>query len=143
MPRPGVGLGVGGSKAGSYLRLIDSCFTQLKAQGPSRTCNESKEEEEARERRQVTSPWTRQAGALRVLGGRRRARISGAQTLVSLSLSLRDLLGPATRVGKREATGFELFDTRERQQVTSPCTSTRRAGALRRLNLRGRRRARI
>ena len=27
-----------------YLRLIDSCITQLKAQGPSRTCNESKEE---------------------------------------------------------------------------------------------------
>ena len=31
---------------GSYSRLIDSCITQLKAQGPSRTCNESKEEEE-------------------------------------------------------------------------------------------------
>ena len=30
---------------GSYLRLIDSCMTQFKAQGPSRTCNESKEEE--------------------------------------------------------------------------------------------------
>ena len=26
------------------VRLIDSCITQLKAQGPSRTCNESKEE---------------------------------------------------------------------------------------------------
>ena len=35
-----------GSEAVSYLRPIDSCFTQLKAQGPSRTCNESKEEEE-------------------------------------------------------------------------------------------------
>ena len=34
-----------GSEAGSHLRLIDSCITQLKAQGPSRTCNESKEEE--------------------------------------------------------------------------------------------------
>jgi len=33
------------SGAGSYLRLIDSCITQLKAQGPSRTCNESIEEE--------------------------------------------------------------------------------------------------
>ena len=33
-----------GTEAGSYLRLIDSCITQLKAQGPSRTCNESKEE---------------------------------------------------------------------------------------------------
>jgi len=37
-----------GSEAGSYLRLIDSCITQLKAQGPSRTCNESKEEEVSR-----------------------------------------------------------------------------------------------
>jgi len=27
--------------AGSYLRRIDSFITQLKAQGPSRTCNES------------------------------------------------------------------------------------------------------
>ena len=35
-----------GSEAGSYLRLIDSCITRLKAQGPSRTCNESEEEEE-------------------------------------------------------------------------------------------------
>ena len=35
-----------GSEAGSYLRLRDSCITQLTAQGPSRTCNESKEEEE-------------------------------------------------------------------------------------------------
>ena len=28
------------------MRLIDSCITQLMAQGPSRTCNESKEEDE-------------------------------------------------------------------------------------------------
>jgi len=35
-----------GSEAGSYLRLIDSGITQLRAQGPSRTCDESKEEEE-------------------------------------------------------------------------------------------------
>jgi len=35
-----------GTEAGSYLRLVDSCITQLKAQGPSRTCNESKEEED-------------------------------------------------------------------------------------------------
>jgi len=32
--------------AGSYSRLIDSCISQLKAQGPSGTCNESKEEGE-------------------------------------------------------------------------------------------------
>ena len=35
-----------GSEAGSYLRLIDSCITQLKAQVPSRTRDESKEEED-------------------------------------------------------------------------------------------------
>ena len=34
------------SEEGSCLRLIDSCITQLKAQGPSRTCNESKEGQE-------------------------------------------------------------------------------------------------
>ena len=33
------------TEAGSYLRLIDFCITKLKAQGPSRTCNESKEDE--------------------------------------------------------------------------------------------------
>ena len=33
------------TEAGSYLRLIDICITQLKAQGHSRTCNESKEDE--------------------------------------------------------------------------------------------------
>ena len=35
----------GGSEAGSYLRRIDSCITQLQAQGPLKTCNESQEEE--------------------------------------------------------------------------------------------------
>jgi len=41
--------------AGSYLIRIDSCITQLKAQGPSRTCNESKEEEGVmRMRREVS-----------------------------------------------------------------------------------------
>ena len=33
------------TEAGSCLRLIDFCITQLKAQGPSRTCNESEEED--------------------------------------------------------------------------------------------------
>ena len=37
--------GVRFAVAFSAARLIDSCITQLKAQGPSRTCNESKEEE--------------------------------------------------------------------------------------------------
>ena len=35
-----------GNEAGSYSRLKDSSITQLKAQRPSRTCNESKEEQE-------------------------------------------------------------------------------------------------
>ena len=34
-----------GSEAGSYLRLVDSCITQRKAQEHSWTCNESNEEE--------------------------------------------------------------------------------------------------
>jgi len=37
------------TEAGSCLRCVDSCITQLKAQGPSRTCNESNEEEEERD----------------------------------------------------------------------------------------------
>jgi len=44
----------------SYLRLIDSCITQLKAQGHSRTCNESKGEDDlsdmARRRRARARP---------------------------------------------------------------------------------------
>ena len=32
------------TEAGSHLRPIDSCITHLKAQGPSRTYNESEEE---------------------------------------------------------------------------------------------------
>jgi hypothetical protein len=37
-----------GFEAGSCLRLVESCITQLKAQGPSRTCNESEAEGEGR-----------------------------------------------------------------------------------------------
>ena len=45
-----------GTEAGSYLRLIDSCVTQLKAQGPSKTCNESKEEGSGHTRRRGSRP---------------------------------------------------------------------------------------
>jgi len=45
-----------GTEAGWYLRLIDSCTTQLKAQGPSRTCKERKEEEEEEEEERTLSP---------------------------------------------------------------------------------------
>jgi len=41
----GLGFRVQWFQSGLVLRLIDSCITQLKAQGPARTCNESKEEE--------------------------------------------------------------------------------------------------
>jgi len=61
-PRRSLGLNMrSGTEAGSYLRLIDSCTTQLKAQGPSRTCNERQEEDLVRvddcdsEGRQVSS----------------------------------------------------------------------------------------
>jgi len=38
------------------LRLMDSCITQLKDQEPSRTCNESKDEEEEEMREPLTDP---------------------------------------------------------------------------------------
>ena len=44
-----------GNEAGSYLRLVDSCITQLKAQGPARACDESKEEEEEEEEQDDSS----------------------------------------------------------------------------------------
>ena len=37
-----------GGRVYLYVRLTDSCITQLKAQEPARTCNESKEEAEER-----------------------------------------------------------------------------------------------
>ena len=53
-----------GTEAGSCLRLIDSCITQLKAQGPSRTCNESKEEEEEG----ATRTWNALCGRTHIIG---------------------------------------------------------------------------
>ena len=58
-----------GSEAGSYLRLIDPCITQLKAQGTSGTCNESNEEDRMADVALVVGwqasklPW-REAGPL-------------------------------------------------------------------------------
>jgi len=52
-----------GTQAGSYLRLIDSCITHIEAQGPSRTCKESKEEEEeAMELIDVSENWEVRSG---------------------------------------------------------------------------------
>jgi len=53
-----------GTEASSYLRLIDSCITQLKVQGPSRTCNESKEEEGTSP---VASVWSGAMGYVRLI----------------------------------------------------------------------------
>jgi hypothetical protein len=50
-------------EAGSYLRLIDSCITQLGAQGRSRTCNESKGQGEEVMRRQERLMLTRKGAA--------------------------------------------------------------------------------
>jgi len=48
-----------GTEAGSYLRLIDSCITQLEAQGPCRTCNESlRRRRRSRRRRRRSSKGT-------------------------------------------------------------------------------------
>ena len=43
---PGITSMCSASEAGSYLRRIDSCIIEVKTQGPSRTCNESKEDEQ-------------------------------------------------------------------------------------------------
>ena len=47
-----------GSEAGSFLRLIDFCITQLKAQGSFRTCNESKEDEKREPAHPFMRPFT-------------------------------------------------------------------------------------
>ena len=55
-----------GSVAGSYLRLIDSCVTQPKAQSTSKTWNESKDEaEEGRHFLAVILRWDLSAFRLR------------------------------------------------------------------------------
>ena len=50
--------------AGSYFRRTDSCITQLKAQGPSRTCNENEEEEDHRHARNTRQGNARLPAAL-------------------------------------------------------------------------------
>ena len=82
-----------GSEAGSYLRLTDSCITQLKAQGPSRTCNESKEEEcegAGRPPRHVSPEGTRGAWAVRETSPRSRSAIPSSSSLLLSSLELSD-----------------------------------------------------
>jgi len=52
------------SEEGSYLRLIGSCITQLEAQGPLRTCNESKEEDRISKSRFVVYQGVARPGQL-------------------------------------------------------------------------------
>ena len=65
-----------GFEAGSHVRLIDSCTTQLKAQGPSRTCNEIKKEDEelAEKDREVQRLRAVDHDAMRVWVGHRPGR---------------------------------------------------------------------
>jgi len=64
-------------KQGACLRLIPSCITQRKAQGPSRTCSESNEEGEG-SRRLFQAPETRS----------RRLKLVSSQWKVPLEESL-------------------------------------------------------
>ena len=59
----------------SYMRLIDSCITQVKARGPSRTCDESEEEEKIR----TPDPGSRRGAMTRSTSSR--AQPSFAATL--------------------------------------------------------------
>jgi len=52
---------------------LDSCITQLKAQGPSRTCNESKEEEEEVSCTNASTCGVSQSDSGRARGTRARA----------------------------------------------------------------------
>jgi len=96
-----------GTEAGSYLRLIDSCITQLKAQGPSRTCNESKEEEEELEEKGQTQ------GDLAVVGG-------WSTLLIRLEKrKLRCLI----RIGRIAPTSFQRATKRSQHVATSCCSA--------------------
>ena len=88
-----------GTEAGSYLRRIDSCITQLKAQGPSGTCNESKEKEEKL-----------RGGGLRIMngvggGGSRGLRALMTQLCSNFCAGSRDhtLAGPLSGRGSARA----------------------------------------
>ena len=66
--------------------LIDSCITQLKAQGPSRTCDESKEEESVISQEQEASMGSSGNASGPQLGSVR-AQIELVRALIELSKS--------------------------------------------------------
>ena len=78
-----------GNQVGSYRRLINSCITQLKAQRPSGTCNESQEEgtrtgaSTAEHQNNLRTTAQQKCGAVP-----RRARIEGSKIVVSLNAKL-------------------------------------------------------
>ena len=97
-------------QAGSYLRFTDSCITQLKAQA-SRTCNESKEEEEFTRERESHGKLIYQTGCGLSLS--RSVTLTHSLTLslpVSLSLSLTHTRGLSWR---------RIFETRSTADILS------------------------
>ena len=98
-----------GSETGSYLRLTDSCITQLKAQGPSRTCRVQK-------KTCLTPPFfqdgavgdAHELGALRGLAADRGA-VQGAARRRGRNLLCRYTRGPSpSRFLKTELLELEL-----------------------------------
>ena len=73
---------------GSYLRLIDSCITQLKAQGPSRICNASKEEEKKKRLRPETKHRFFSIFFTPVTGPRRSSSLKPSDTRVYIRARL-------------------------------------------------------
>jgi len=99
-----------GSEAGSFLRLIDSCITQLKSQGPSRTCNESKEEVSVLLERAVKMP--RRLKRLRVILDKSRCCASCFTLNPPLCIrvfppSVSCVQSSSTSVGTSQTTGFD------------------------------------
>ena len=117
------------TEAGSYLRLIDFCITQLKAQGPSRICNESKEEEEEAFSQawfplllaQRASDWRATREHFRSFNDLylRPSPLSGPSFLQRSKFPREWMLHATFNNPHRPSTSF---NARERQQVTSPST---------------------
>ena len=99
----------GGTEAGSYLRLIDSCITQ----GTSRTCNESKEVDLRRRAR------TRRASRARRGGPARRRQRATAHSRQRLQRSRR-----------RRGAGGDLQQRVVREKTPGPSCPQTPAGGL-------------
>ena len=69
------------SEAGAYLRLIDSCITQLKAQGHYRTCIENKEEEQYMRFMAIVSWFSASSHRITTRGGTGSEQIQSTQSV--------------------------------------------------------------